>query len=249
VGDQPADQAAAKKAGCRFVGVTYGWGFVGEQCFETATNVFAIPMAVQRAAPRFSENLQFDYAWKWFNYHADQRVKMFNFMFVGLGLFATALVGTLGKGLPSFVPAALCFLAAFLALIFSRLDKRNQYLVWLGEDVLFELEERAIFGAGKRIKGRGDKCVRFGILQRQEEDHPKYKGLRRWIADAFQGRHRIWLRWIAVLLAVMFFVAGVLLLMYGNVEKLHYEAILLSPTVRGAPSGAMVISQMTSAVS
>jgi hypothetical protein len=30
--------------------------------------------------------LQFDYAWKWFSFHADQRVKMFNFMLVVFGI-------------------------------------------------------------------------------------------------------------------------------------------------------------------
>ena len=217
VGDLPADESAAREAGSKFVGVTYGWGFAGgELHFETAENVFAIPMAVQRAIYEFSNDLRFDYAWKWFNFHADQRVKMFNYMFVGLGLFATALVGLLGKGLPSIVPATLCFVAGLLALIFFLLDMRNQYLVQLGEDVLFELEKRAIFGLGRPIQARRGRTIEFGILLQQEIVGPRQNFLK----DAVQGRHRIWLRLIAVLLAGLFFMAG-LMLFFGNLETVH----------------------------
>jgi beta-phosphoglucomutase-like phosphatase (HAD superfamily) len=206
VGDLPADESAAREAGTKFVGVTYGWGFSsGEHDFETAENVSAIPMAAQRVMLEFSNDLQFDYAWKWFNYHADQRIKMFNYMFVGLGLFATAVVGLVGKrDLPPIVPAALCFAAGFLAVIFVLLDKRNQYLVLLGEDVLAELEKRTIFGLGKQMKTRRGETAAFGILMQQERAYPKYGFLR----HAVQGRHRIWLRWIAILLAGLFFVAS-----------------------------------------
>jgi HAD superfamily hydrolase (TIGR01549 family) len=221
VGDQPADRAAAREAGARFVGVTYGWGFAGEQTFETAENVYAIPMAVQRAAYEFSGSLQFDYAWKWFNYHADQRVKMFNYMFVGLGLFATALTGTLGKGVPWWVPVALCFFASLLAVIFALIDGRNQRLVRLGEDVLFELESSAIFGKARYIKGRSKPDIPFGILRRQEEEDTASGAFRKILKDVIEGRHRILLRAIAMLLAIAFSAAG-LLLIYGHVEKMPY---------------------------
>jgi hypothetical protein len=37
--------------------------------------------------PSELQKLQFDFAWKWFAYHADQRVKMFNFMLIVFGIF------------------------------------------------------------------------------------------------------------------------------------------------------------------
>src|SRR6516164_9689130 len=83
--------------------------------------------------------LQFDYAWKWFSYHADQRVKMFNFMLVALGIFAAGVVNAFDKT-PNIVTAILCFFAAGLAVVFTFLDRRNRDLVWLGEDVLTHLE-------------------------------------------------------------------------------------------------------------
>src|SRR5690348_4185358 len=91
--------------------------------------------------------LQFDYAWKWFSYHADQRVKMFNFMLIVLGIFASAIVSAVGnKELPIGFAAVLCFVAAALALIFPLLDRRNRDLVWLGEELLTHLEKTVIFG-------------------------------------------------------------------------------------------------------
>jgi hypothetical protein len=219
VGDLPADESAAREAGTKFVGVTYGWGFSsGEHDFETAENVSAIPMAAQRAMLEFSNDLQFDYAWKWFNYHADQRIKMFNYMFVGLGLFATAVVGLVGKrDLPPIVPATLCFVASLLACIFLLLDKRNQYLVLLGEDVLAELEKRTIFGVGRLMKTRRGETAAFGILLQQERAYPETCSF----GYAVQGRHRIWLRSIAVILAGLFFIAGLMFLCgkLGNIAS------------------------------
>jgi phosphoglycolate phosphatase-like HAD superfamily hydrolase len=43
VGDQPADAAAARKAGVRFLGVTYGWGITqDDQQYETAKSIMDI---------------------------------------------------------------------------------------------------------------------------------------------------------------------------------------------------------------
>ena len=95
--------------------------------------------------PSELHKLQFDYAWKWFCFHADQRVKMFNFMLIVFGIFAAGVVNALDKNLPTIVMAGLCIFAIVLALIFILLDRRNRDLVWLGEDVLMDLERKAIF--------------------------------------------------------------------------------------------------------
>jgi hypothetical protein len=111
--------------------------------------------------------LQFDYAWKWFSFHADQRVKMFNYMLVVFGIFAAGIVNALDKHLPKAAVSSLCFIAAALAIVFLLLDIRNRYLVWLGEDVLMDLERRGIFGTDIRISGRYGAEVDLGILSRQ----------------------------------------------------------------------------------
>jgi hypothetical protein len=111
--------------------------------------------------------LQFEYAWKWFKYHADQRVKMFNFMLLAFGVLATALFTALSVSRVGAV--VLCLVAALLAVIFALLDGRNRNLTWLGEDVLASLEP-AIFGDSRSIAcihaQKGE--VRLGLLTRPQ---------------------------------------------------------------------------------
>jgi hypothetical protein len=172
------------------------------------------------------QNLQFDYAWKWFSYHADQRVKMFNFMLVVLGIFATAIVSAMGSGqVRHGLIAVLCFVAAGLALIFVLLDRRNRDLVWLGEEVLTHLEKKVIFGEGITIQDRKGQAIQFGILSRQSsEDQSRRNNLigawgrdlcdlffpfKRRIDDAWSGRHRVWLPLVGILLFGLFLAAGI----------------------------------------
>ena len=156
--------------------------------------------------------LQFDYAWKWFNFHADQRIKMFNYMLVVFGVFATAVVATFDKHLPFSASAALSLVAGLLAFVFVLLDKRNEYLVRLGEDVLVELEQRHIFGNLEEIDNRDSRRITFGILWRQErEDRDAGKGC--WL-NIRTGRHRFWLSAIAVAIGVLFCFASYLFWTY-----------------------------------
>jgi hypothetical protein len=160
-------------------------------------------------APSELQKLQFDYAWKWFSFHADQRIKMFNYMLVVFGIFAAGVVNALDKELPNVATAILCFIAAALALIFSLLDRRNRDLVWLGEDVLRNLERTSIFGEGIKIKDGKDKEIDFGILRRQDLPSGTGNGF---ICDAWRGKHRVWLPLIGLLIAVLFLAAGLLIL-------------------------------------
>jgi len=153
--------------------------------------------------PSELDKLQFDYGWKWFSYHADQRVKMFNFMLVVFGIFAATVVNAVGsKQQPGFT-AVLCAIGAALAAIFIALDTRNQYLLRLAEEVLCHLEENAIFGKGTTIKDRDGKDVRFGILSRQLSEERSDKGPPKII------RHRYLLPLVGVLMLASFVVAGI----------------------------------------
>jgi hypothetical protein len=145
--------------------------------------------------PQLSElqKLQFDYAWKWFSYHADQRVKMFNFMLAIFGIFAAAVVGAVANHLPAGFTAILCGIAAALGLIFPRLDRRNRDLVWLGEELLAHLERTVIFGEGVGIRGRNGESIQLGILLRQSveerarDERPLMDILRLWAWGAAAG--------------------------------------------------------------
>lgn len=156
-------------------------------------------------APCERVKVQFDYAWKWFNYHADQRTKMFNYMLIAMGIFATATVNALDRNLP-YVVVVLCALSTVFALSFSRLDRRNEELVQLGEEVLAHLERTGIFGANTRIMDRGGNEIDFGILWRQEliERGIDQSAFR----SALRGKHRFWLRSLAYLIAAVFATGG-----------------------------------------
>ena len=178
--------------------------------------------------PSELHKLQFDYAWKWFSFHADQRVKMFNYMLLVFGVFAAGIVNALDKHIPNKVTTILCFFAALLALIFARLDRRNRDLVWLGEDVLMHLEREGIFGTDLEVDGRYGQIIKFGILWRQAlEEQSASDRIRNalgdrgcalsliMIRDAFRGKHRVWLPMISYLIAAVFFVAGILVWRLG----------------------------------
>jgi hypothetical protein len=77
---------------------------------------------------------QLDFASKWFFYHADQRMKMFNFMLVVFGVLFTAVVTAINNEVSPFVEIVLCVVATELALAFCLLDRRNYKLVELGRN-------------------------------------------------------------------------------------------------------------------
>lgn len=157
--------------------------------------------------------LQFDYAWKWFSYHADQRTKMFNYMLIAMGIFASATVNALNSNQRPAV-VILCAVSTIFALSFSRLDRRNEELVRLGEEVLAHLERTKVFATPPQIPDRKGDLVDFGILRRQA----KLEGDGTWQSDARRGKHRFWLRALSYLIAAIFFAVGywVLLLILSD---------------------------------
>jgi hypothetical protein len=153
--------------------------------------------------------IQFDYAWKWFAFHADQRIKMFNFMLLVFGVFAAGVVNALDKRLPTSAIASLCFVAAGLAEIFVKLDRRNRDLVRRGEDVLKHLEREVIFGEPPTIRREGAQ-VDFGILTREASSAIGGRMKNVWLS-VWLGKHRLWLPMIGHLIAVLFLAAGFLI--------------------------------------
>ena len=141
---------------------------------------------------------------------------MFNFMLVVFGVFAAGIVNALDKDLPTGAIAWLCIFASILAVIFVLLDWRNKSLVWLGEDVLVNLERQAIFGEGKKITGRFYKEIDFGILSRQileEQRRAKLGPIGNFLRDVLLGKHRVLLPSIGGLIALFFLVLLLLILL------------------------------------
>jgi hypothetical protein len=67
--------------------------------------------ALEASDPTGLQQLQFDYAWKWFSFHADQRIKMFNYMLVVFGVFIAGIVSALDKKISFGLIGGLCFVA------------------------------------------------------------------------------------------------------------------------------------------
>ena len=160
------------------------------------------------------QKLQFEYAWKWFSFHADQRTKVFNFMLIVFGIFAAGIVNALDKHLPKIAAAGLAIFAAILALIFSRLDRRNRDLLWRSEDILKKLEREVIFNPTDTVEDSYGETVRSSILNR--DDPPTRWKKKSALNDAVLGKHRRWFPFIAYLFAGLFVAAAVLIWFYWN---------------------------------
>ncbi|HUD86004.1 MAG TPA: hypothetical protein VMR17_06095 [Xanthobacteraceae bacterium] len=146
-------------------------------------------------------------------------------MLVVLGIFLAGIITGLNKELSHLGAAILCFIAAGLAVIFARLDRRNRDLVWLGEEILMYLERECIFRTNGKFTDRHGQTRSFGILWRQvlEEKKAKEEFREGWkdkscvplfifLCDAWHGKHRIWFPVVSYLIAAVFVAAGIIIL-------------------------------------
>ncbi len=125
---------------------------------------------------------QHDAAWRYFQFHADQRIKVFQFyiaaigaVFAGLGIAANAP----NKVLPMEGLTFGLLAVALVSLIFMALDARNQYLIGLAEDELVRHEEKNLFaGLDKWPPRRTENPIAPGLFKREAEEDsarkPKY---------------------------------------------------------------------------
>jgi len=88
--------------------------------------------------------LQFDYAWKWFESHQKQRMVMFYYYCIIVGILANALVASYKESYSNIrVPIGIMGVITSLAFFF--LDIRNRRMATAGENVLEKLENELIF--------------------------------------------------------------------------------------------------------
>jgi len=85
-----------------------------------------------------------DYAWKYFDFHAKQRTTMFNFFLLFTGLVINGYV-QLEKENFFFLSFIVALAGTSITLIFVFLDRRNEELVHIAEDILESLEKDVIF--------------------------------------------------------------------------------------------------------
>src|SRR3989442_13738373 len=98
-----------------------------------------------------------DYSWKWFAYHADQRLKAFNFYLIIVGVLVVGYFKCLEQGWRA-IGAVIAAFGAAISLAFWLLDIRNTELVNCGREELKRLEPS--FDVHIRENDEGRKLLR-----------------------------------------------------------------------------------------
>lgn len=103
-----------------------------------------------------------NYAWSYFHFHAEQRLKTFNFYLIIATILTGGLITLLtDDNFPYKIwSSILAFLLTFISFIFWKLERRNHQLVKNGEDALKHLD--------KNWELAGDDKV-LEIFERDEE--------------------------------------------------------------------------------
>lgn len=89
----------------------------------------------------------FEWAWGWFQLHAQQRMQLVSFWFVAMSFLATGAIVAYTSGYPGACALA-CWAIAAASILFFLLDLRTQELIGYGERVMAGLEAKVAKGQG-----------------------------------------------------------------------------------------------------
>jgi len=152
------------------------------------------------------------YAWNSFDFHAKQRMSMFNYFLIFVG-FVLSAYATLLKDGNRLVSSFLALAAVVLTKFFLHLERRNEELVYIAEDVLTSLEGDVLFAGydrkipwphrrkgllGKMNRTADDAARPSGIFRRQEAEN-KDKSVR-----FSKNEHGTWLPGIQIVILAIF---------------------------------------------
>ncbi|HEY1429220.1 MAG TPA: hypothetical protein VGF18_06575, partial [Candidatus Tumulicola sp.] len=104
-----------------------------------------------------------DYAWRWFSFHAKQRVDMFNYFLIGTGILAAAFAQAFDKS--AIAGAVIAAVGVLLTFAFLMIDKRNRGLYQLGLDVLKNIERDSVPQAYRIASQDTPEATTFGALR------------------------------------------------------------------------------------
>ncbi len=111
---------------------------------------------------------QSDYAWAYFELHANQRMNSFNFFVVIAALLTAGLAGSLHKEFQFHSVGIFLSLAlTFIAFIFWKLDQRVRFLIKHAEEALREIEKQRLKEASV---SREDQAVLFTVEVKKTEN-------------------------------------------------------------------------------
>jgi hypothetical protein len=152
---------------------------------------------------------RFEYAWKYFDFHATQRTTMFNFFIIFSGIFISVCAKLLETKHYIFLLIA-SVIGLGITVMFIFLERRNEELVHISEEILRTIEKEVLFQNvyrevkwPKRRKLWGgmfekDTLVPLGIFIRQDYDKEN--------CGESKNLHGIWLPWIELLIGCMYLV-------------------------------------------
>ncbi len=165
--------------------------------------------------------LRYNYAWNWFDFHAKQRVSMFNYLLIITGIFANALISVIRTDF-YYIAVALGILGIITCVAFFCLDIRNKQLVEMGEDVLLNIEEEIFseqFKIKRKEKPKDDKPLQGGFMLREYLGEPRWEKGSHWsYIKANAIKHKFVIRFIELIVAVAFLL-GILMLFCLRPER------------------------------
>jgi hypothetical protein len=153
------------------------------------------------------EEIRFEYAWRWFDFHAKQRMQLFNFFLIITGILANAYVAAYSSHL-HFMTIAVSLLGVLQACGFFVFDLRSRQLTRFSEDVLEKLERDWIFpeSFAESHLNRGQ---RLSILLRDSEQNMR-EGSDRPRGLGGLLKMKIWIRTIELFVGLAFLAALVI---------------------------------------
>jgi len=143
------------------------------------------------------DKLQFDYAWKWFESAAKQRMILFHYYLIIVGILANAIVLSFKEGYIGMI-IFIGIIGIFTSLAFLSFDIRNRGMAKLGEDILEKLEIEVIFPP-EFVDKSGNKMGPFSVERKI--------GMREGQKRTFKYlllKHKYWIRGMEIIIALFF---------------------------------------------
>lgn len=147
------------------------------------------------------EKQRFEYAWDWFNYHAGQRMQLFNFFLIITGILANAYVSAYEKG-SELMRFAISLIGALQAFGFFVFDVRSRELTRYAEDVLEKIEIDKLFPDGFNSPSINSGQT-LGLLRRESTSKMRegHTRARKWKTLL---KMKVWIRSIEIIVGLVF---------------------------------------------
>jgi hypothetical protein len=191
-------------------------------------------------------NSRFEYGWRFFDFHAKQRTTIFNFFVVFSGFLIGAFAILLQKN-EHWPLVILSLFGAVITFFFIFLERRNEELVHIAEDILRALEQEVLFRGMRdqvkwphqRTRWRGRMIeslqpVPVGIFVRQDYDEHNDAGSK-YSHGTWMPGVQLLVCGLCVVTAIYAFLLGVGALPHTSEQQLGSPAPKITVTVEQHP--------------